>query len=231
MNLEQQLGSEWYKLLGPLFSDPSIDALGKLLNLAHQAGVLTPKLEDVFKAYEYVQPSQLKVLIVGQDPYPTPGVAHGLAFSYRGKNIPRSLQIIFEELEREGYGKRTNADLTDWAKQGVMLLNTVLTTVHNVSFAHKDIGWERFTATTLQHINRLTHPHVILAWGTPAQELVRKYIDVDPNYRLILAGCHPMAQQYSGGKIKFVGNKHFTLANEHLILNHGYPINWVPYNP
>lgn len=223
-SFSQQLGIEWYSLLKEEFDKEYMDVLGRRLGSVRDR--MTPVLADIFKAYQYVQPSQLKVLIIGQDPYPTPGVAHGLAFSYHGTSIPKSLKIIFDELEAEGYGKRTGADLTDWAKQGVMLLNTVLTTTQGESFAHKNWGWEPFIAATLRKISLLKHPFVVMAWGSPAQDIVRKYIDVDPVERLILTTCHPMAQQYNP-KIKFIGCNHFTKANDHL-LNYGLePVSWV----
>jgi uracil-DNA glycosylase len=222
INLEQQLGPEWYPLLRPEFEKPATIALGKLLTAADQTGLLTPKPADIFRAFEYCPPSRLKVLIIGQDPYPGEGVAHGLSFSYRGKSTPASLRIIFKELERSGFGKRTNADLTDWAEQDVMLLNAVLTTTTGVSLAHKNCGWEIITGRTLQIINDLPQKLVVMAWGSSAKDLVMKYIR-ETDKHLILKCCHPMAEQYSGGQIKFTGNDHFRKTNEFL----GQDIRWV----
>lgn len=214
MNLQKQLGPEWYAKLDKVFDHPTITTLGQKLELVKDT--LCPSLDNVFRAYELVQPSQLRVLVLGQDPYPTPGVADGLAFSYLGKRtMPKSLKIVFNELKAENLGERVKMDLSDWASQGVMLLNTVLTTEENKVYAHRHWGWDLLIAHTLKAINELPQRFVVLAWGTPAQEMVNKYIAPTQNH-LILKTCHPMAQDYSGGRIKFIGCNHFTKANEHL---------------
>lgn len=206
MNLEHSLGSEWHKLLSPLFSAEQFTKLGRFLETEQH--LMTPKLEDVFNAYKYCQPSAIKAVIIGQDPYPAEGVAHGLSFSCKKGTTPMSLRIIFQELERCGLGTRTNADLTDWAEQGVLLLNSVLTTRVGEPFAHANKGWEWFTGQTLNYINTLQQRYVVMAWGKPAQALVDTHI-VPTADHVILRACHPMAQQYSGGKLKFVGCGHF----------------------
>lgn len=214
MNLQKHLGPEWYTKLVDLFNHPTMTALDQKIYTIQDR--LCPKGENVFRAYELVQPSQLRVLVLGQDPYPSPGVADGLAFSQQNQEgVPVSLQFIFKELVAEGLGTRTNADLTDWASQGVMLLNTVLTTEENKIFAHRNWGWEFLVAHTLKHINSLPQKFVVMAWGAPAQDLVNRYI-LPTQDHLILKTCHPMAQQYSGNRIKFIGCNHFTKANEHL---------------
>jgi len=126
MNLQEQLGPEWYTLLGPLFSESWMEQLGKRIGYVEQHGHLRPSLPEIFNAYKLCQPSQLKVLILAQDPYPHKH-ANGLAFSTTHTELPLTLRIVNRELERTGYGTLHNGDLTPWAKQGVMLLNTVLT--------------------------------------------------------------------------------------------------------
>lgn len=219
MNLEELLGSEWYKLLAPLFETEWMTQLGK--RITYDRDQLTPDPANIFNAYKYCQPSDLKVLLLGQDPYPGKGVAQGLSFSCRDQK-PASLRIIFKELERSGFGVRTETDLTDWALQGVMLLNTLLTTTVGNTLAHADIGWERFTAYTLRLIDQLPQKIVVFAWGKPAQMQVKANMKSTTEH-LILEACHPMAEQYSGGKIKFVGCDHFVKANAHL----DSPIKWV----
>lgn len=218
------LGPEWYSHLNQVFQDPRMIQLGNYI-LSKQ-DVITPPVHLIFKAFELVQPSQLKVLIIGQDPYPTPGVANGLAFSYQGASVPQSLRIIFKELKRDGFGDRQTADLTDWASQGVMLLNTVLTTEHGIPFHHKKLGWDILISRTLQVIHALDHPFVVMAWGAPAKETLKRYIGPKPN-RLMLESCHPIAENYSGGKIKFTGCGHFSKCNEFLVENGLSPINWT----
>lgn len=222
-NLETQLGPGWLTHLESTFNHPKMIALGQYL-LKHQTQVVPP-FSDIFKAYELVQPEDLKVLILGQDPYPTPGVAHGLAFSYQGKATPASLRVIFKELQRDGFGTRTEANLTDWAKQGVMLLNTVLTTEIGKPYHHSKLGWDILVAKTLEVINRLEQPYVVMAWGMPAKDTITRYI-MKTLRRLLLAAPHPMAEQYSGGRIKFTGCGHFSACNTFLEQQGIEPISW-----
>jgi uracil-DNA glycosylase len=221
VNIEQQLGAEWYKLLGHLFKkDASIYNLGFIL---HRTGNrLTPSVDEMFRAYQLCQPSQLRVLILGQDPYPSQGIADGLAFSCKNGVVPSSLRIVFKELERCGYGKRTSPNLSDWARQGVMLLNTVLTTEVGVTFAHKNMGWERFTAATLKIINKLPQKYTVLSWGRPSQDMIDMYIEETEDHKIFRA-CHPQYEVYSGGKTKFTGCGHFEKSNNFL----DQPIKWV----
>lgn len=233
MNLQEQLGPEWYELLGPLFAEDWMETLGKRIEAVKELGdgMLQPAEEDVFKAYRMVQPSQLKVLILGQDPYPN-GQADGFAFSTKERLPPKTLRIVFGEIERSGYGRRYNPDLTDWAAQGVMLLNTILTCTYRQTLSHKGWGWERFIAATLDHINDLVQPFVVMCWGTHARDLVKAHIPMNPlliqqGNRMILNSCHPVAESYSNGAFKFTGCYHFTDANQFLIGNGLEPIDWV----
>lgn len=226
MDLQKQLGPEWYTLLGPLFEEDWMANLGKRISAAETLGYPTqPRLHEVFRAYEYVQPSQLKVLMIGQDPYPN-GQADGFAFSTRDALPPLTLRIVFDELEREGYGKRYNPNLVDWAEQGVMMLNTVLTCSYKETLSHQGWGWEKFIAATLDHINDLPQPLVVMAWGTPAKNLVREHI-CESGTKLILQAIHPVAQSRSEGRLKFVGCRHFIKANEFLSESGVEPIEWV----
>lgn len=230
MDLQKQLGPEWYTLLGPLFEEDWMANLGKRISAAETLGYPTqPRLHEVFRAYEYVQPSQLKVLMIGQDPYPN-GQADGFAFSTRDALPPLTLRIVFDELEREGYGKRYNPNLVDWAEQGVMMLNTCLTCSYKMSLSHQGWGWEKFIAATLDHINDLNQPFVVMAWGSPAKALVREHILREGN-RIILEAIHPVAQSRSEGRLKFVGCRHFEHANEFLKNRGVEPIEWVNNAP
>lgn len=181
---------------------------------------LCPNLENVFKAYELTQPQDVKCVILGLDPYPTEGNAMGLSFSCANGKTPASLRIIFKELLESGAvtEKRINPDLTDWAEQGVLLLNTVLTTERGKTLAHGAWGWEQFTGETLKYLAECEQPVVFLAWGKNAQKSIEQY--VVPNIKnqmrkLLLFSYHPAAELY-GGSAKFTGNGHFIKVNEFL---------------
>lgn len=230
MELQEQLGPEWYELLGPLFAEDWMETLGKRIEAVAEKGMLEPhNPDDIFKAYRMVQPSQLKVLILGQDPYPN-GQADGLAFSTKERLPPKTLRIVFDELERTGFGERHNPNLEDWAAQGVMLLNTILTCTFRDTLSHKGWGWEKFIGATLDHINDLGHLFVVMCWGTHAKELVSEHILSGPK-RLILKSCHPVAQSYNPS-IRFVGCGHFRKSNDFFTANNTRRIlwNWGPPN-
>lgn len=227
MDIEQQLGPEWYKLLGPLFSQPHMVQLGKRLSTV--ADKLCPPLNQVFQAYEYCAPKRLRVLCLGQDPYPSIH-AMGLAYSSLQSSVPKTLRIVFSEMDRTGFGRRTNPDLTDWAAQGVMLLNTILTCELNSTLSHKGWGWEWFVGKTLDRINQLPQPFVIMAWGRHAQDLIKEHIMITPD-RLLLQSPHPVAESYSEGRIRFTGCDHFRKANAFLESRGVEGIIWNPTIP
>lgn len=223
MTLKEQFGESWYNRLSFFLKAPEMLRLGEYVVNAKD---MTPSWENVFKAYKLVQPEQLKVLIIGQDPYPTRGQAMGLAFSSGLNVLPYSLSKIFTDLQLCDYDSRLrkNPDLTDWAEQGVMLLNTCLTTKVGEPFAHKKWGWQYLIAETLKIINQLEQPYVVMAWGKPAQELADKYIRATPNH-LILRAAHPANERYQ--KNSYVGSKHFSAADE-FFRKHGIePIKWI----
>lgn len=226
---QEMIGTNWQQLLkninngeDVLSSSPMVELGKKLMPVWN---TMTPKWDNVFKAYELCQPQQLKVLIVGQDPYPTPGHAMGLAFSSGlSKVIPYSLQQIFKDLAITYKVKRTNPDLTDWAKQGVMLLNTCLTTQQGEAFAHKNWGWEFLITKTLEVINNLPQRYVVMAWGKAAQDLIAKHI-TESDKRMILTAAHPANERYRPGS--YVGSQHFYHCNEFLKAYSITPINWI----
>lgn len=180
-----------------------------------------PSAPEWFKAYELTQPSQIKVVCIAQDPYPG-GEAMGLAFSTRDNRLTESLKIIFAELELEYGFKRRQTDLTDWARQGVFLINSLLTTKLRETQAHKGWGWEYFIAATLRIVAELPQQYVVMSWGTPAREVTRSYLLDAP---LILDACHPAAEKH--GRVKFTGCGHFKKANEFLESHNVKPIKWV----
>lgn len=189
--------------------------------------VLAPESKDVFKALELSPPNMTKVVILGQDPY-IKGEAHGLAFSSKLGMTP-SLNVIFKELSRVGLA-RTNPNLTDWAKQGVLLLNTILTTRLGESLAHQSFGWQEFTKSILQYLLYLDNPLVIMLWGVHARNSWKEVVDsmssdFDFSQIKVLNACHPVFESRSGNAC-FAGSNHFVLANEWLVAHNLSPIKW-----
>ena len=189
-----------------------------------------PSKENVFRALERVSPAATKVVIVGQDPYPTPGNAHGLSFSVElGAKVPASLKTIFSELERsiEGWKKPAGGDLTPWAGQGVLLLNSILTVRSREPLSHAGIGWEKLTRAVLHHAQQRSEFIVFILWGAKAAAIADPIIDTLKH--AVLRGSHPsrMAQNRMPPERKFVGNGHFVEANKLLISRKRAPINWV----
>lgn len=167
-------------------------------------------------------PDKTKVLILGQDPYIN-GEAHGLAFSSQ-LGVTPSLRVIFRELTRVGI-QRTDPNLTDWAEQGVLLLNTILTTKQGQSLAHKDFGWQEFTTEIIRHVISLQHPIVVMLWGRVAQDFYKTAVPGVHDHVLVLKAYHPAAESRPGG-YKFTGCNHFIDANEFLVQHGEQPIKW-----
>ena len=165
---------------------------------------------------------QIKSCSDNRLPYPN-GQADGFAFSTKEALPPMTLRIVFDELERTGFGRRYDPNLQDWATQGVMLLNTILTCTYKETLSHKGWGWERFIGKVLDEISKIDHPFVVMGWGRHAQDLIKQHIlfdgvskhgltPLDTN-RLYLTSIHPVAQSYSNGSMLFVGCGHFEKAN------------------
>lgn len=222
INIENQLG-KWYPVLRQEFSKPYMVEIGKRLSSVTE---LCPSPENIFKAYELTPPDDVKVCILGLDPYIN-GEAHGLCFSCETGKVPPSLRIMFTELVDCGLSteRRVDANLTDWARQGVFLLNTVLTTVRKQTLAHGAWGWQNFTGLTLKYLAESPQPIVFLIWGKDAMNSAHKYIvPYKTANKEVLYACHPAAQTY--GRTKFVENRHFTAANDFLLLHGLKPIQW-----
>lgn len=166
-----------------------------------------PEKKDIFSAFELTPLESIKCLIIGQDPYFNPGEAHGLSFSVKnGCKIPPSLRNIYKELESDINKTRDSGDLTGWAKQGVMLLNRVLTVRKGEANSHKSFGWMEFTKAAVETVSALDNPIVFFLWGTEARKL-KSIID---NKHLILEAPHPSPlSSYRG----FFGSKHFSKCN------------------
>lgn len=181
-----------------------------------------PEEEDVFNALKHTPLNKVKVVIIGQDPYHDIGQAHGLCFSVKkGVKIPPSLKNIYKELENDlGIISPDNGYLINWAEQGVLMLNNVLTVRAHEANSHKSYGWERFTDKIIEIVGNEDRPIVFLLWGKPAQTKCKK---IKNKKHLILTSSHPSPLSAYRG---FLGCGHFSKANEFLKENNMEPINW-----
>ena len=182
-----------------------------------------PEEKNVFRALELTPFESVKVVILGQDPYHGFGQAHGLSFSVqKGISLPPSLKNIYKELQEDiGGGLPTEGDLSHWAKQGVLLLNTVLTVEEGNANSHKGMGWERLTNRLIESLNELNHPVIFILWGKPAQD--KEKLIMNPNH-VILKAPHPSPLSAYRG---FFGSKPFSKVNEILIQQGQTPIRWI----
>ena len=181
-----------------------------------------PEEKNVFNALELTPFESVKVVILGQDPYHGFGQAHGLSFSVqKGTPLPPSLKNIYKELQEDIGGELpTEGDLSHWAKQGVLLLNTVLTVEEGNANSHKGRGWERLTNRLIESLNELKHPVIFILWGKPAQD--KEKLITNPNHVLLKAPHPSPLSAYRG----FFGSKPFSKVNDILIQQGQTPIRW-----
>jgi uracil-DNA glycosylase len=181
-----------------------------------------PAAKNIFNAFNLCPLNDVKVVIIGQDPYHEPGQAHGLCFSVEsGVDLPPSLINIYKEIESDiGHKSITNGDLTAWANQGVLLLNATLTVRAHAAASHAGHGWETFTDAVIKAVAANQKNVVYMLWGSFAQQ---KAVMVDKNQNLVLMSAHPSPLSAYRG---FFGNHHFSRANEYLIQHGKKPINW-----
>ena len=215
--------NEWDELLKDEFQKDYYQNLRKFLIKEYKTQTIYPDMYDIFNAMKYTSYQDVKVVILGQDPYHEPNQAHGLSFSVKkGVEPPPSLKNIFKEINDElgidNSGK--HGELTNWAKSGVLLLNTVLTVRRGMANSHKDKGWEKFTDSVISLLNKREKPVVFLLWGNNAKAK-RKLIT--GKQHLVLASAHPSPlSAYQG----FFGCGHFAEANRFLEANGMEPVNW-----
>ena len=216
------LHNDWDEILKDEWQKPYLQGLFAFLHKDYDENKVYPPKRDVFNALKYTSFSDTKVVIIGQDPYHGYGQAHGLCFSVRqGVKLPPSLVNIFQELESDvGREFTTNGDLTHWAKQGVLMLNNVLTVREGQPQSHKDMGWEKFTDRIIMELNKKETPVVFLLWGKPAEQKAK--IITNPIHKKLIT-VHPSPLSAYRG---FFGCKHFSAANEILVSNGLTPIEW-----
>ena len=221
------LPASWKKPLENVCSRPEIDALLHYLLTREAAGAtMYPAKQNIFAALKATPFDTVSVVIVGQDPYHGPGQAHGLSFSVpAGIPVPPSLRNIFKELHKDiGMAVPNNGTLTGWAKQGVLLLNAILTVEEGKPAAHAGKGWELFTNAIIEQLLKRQHPTVFMLWGAYAQKKVQHlHIQIDPARHLILKATHPSPLSITG----FLGCRHFSQANTFLKKHNLPEINWA----
>jgi uracil-DNA glycosylase len=221
--MKVQIEASWQKALAVAFEQSYFDQIALFIKNEIAAGKLIyPSGKDIFNAFNYTPFDQVKVVIIGQDPYHNPGQAHGLCFSVNdGIPPPPSLVNIFKELHADlGIPIPKTGNLSPWAKQGVLLLNASLTVEAHQPMSHSQIGWQYFTDAVIQKIAEEKEKVVFLLWGKFAQS---KAAFIDPQKHLILKAAHPSPLSAYNG---FWGCKHFSLTNEWLCAHKLTPINW-----
>ncbi len=217
------MNNDWNTLFQQEIQKEYLQKIRYFLAKEYKEKEIYPAKENIFAAFQTTSLQDTKVVILGQDPYHNTGQAQGYSFSVPSDfPLPPSLKNMYKELEME-YNQpvHRNGDLTDWAKQGVLLMNTVLTVEAHKAFSHSKIGWQNFTNEVLKELNKKEGPVVFLLWGNSAIQ-AKKFL-TNSNH-LVLTSAHPSPLSAHRG---FFGNNHFKLANEYLIQNGQTPIQWI----
>ena len=217
-----RVGNDWQKLFDIEQEKPYYLSLRSFLKHEYATEVVFPPMDEIFQAFRLTPLSETKVVLVGQDPYHEEGQAMGLSFSVREGTVePPSLRNIKEELRKEGLlHEPWSSDLSRWAKQGVLLLNSTLTVRAHQAASHQGKGWETFTDNAIMALNEDSKPKVFLLWGSYARS--KKVMITNPAH-LILESAHPSPLSAYRG---FFGNGHFKKANDFLVSNGMDPIIW-----
>ena len=216
-----KIDATWKKVLKEEFDKSYWKSLTKDIKNQYKTTAVYPPARNIFRAFDLCPLNKVKVVIVGQDPYHGISQANGLSFSVNdGVSLPPSLQNIYKEIHDDlGITPSSSGDLSRWARQGVLLLNSVLTVLANKPASHSGLGWEQFTDVVIQTLNE-HRPHIVyLLWGRYAQA---KGEVIDRNKNLVLESAHP--SPYSA--TYFFGNHHFSKCNEYLVKHGMTPINW-----
>ena len=216
------ISGSWEQALKGEFSKDYYRQLFVKIREEYQTRTIYPPADDIFNAFHFTPLEDVKVVILGQDPYHEPGQAHGLCFSVKPHvQIPPSLVNIYKELEDDlGCYIPNNGYLEKWARQGILMLNTVLTVRAHQANSHKDIGWEQFTDAAIRVLADQDRPMVFVLWGKPAQR--KKEMIYNPKH-LVLESAHPSPLSAYRG---FFGSRPFSRTNEYLKINGLTPIDW-----
>ncbi len=216
-----EIPRDWAEALGTEFSKPYFKALAAFVDSRRAAGPVLPPEDEVFAAFQATPLKKVRVVLLGQDPYPGTGLAHGLCFSVRPEaKVPASLKNVFTELESDlGLPRPATGDLRPWAKRGVLLLNAVLTLEAGKSASHARKGWEVFTDTVIRVLSARSTPLVFLLWGDYARQK-KKLIDLSRHR--VVEGAHPSPFSIS----KFRGSRPFRAVNAALASLGRRPLDW-----
>ncbi len=221
--MDVKIHDSWKKHLAQEFEKPYFKELVEFVKAEYTGKKVYPAPSNIFRAFELCPFEKVKVVILGQDPYHGDGQANGLCFSVNhGVKNPPSLQNIFKEMKDDVGGEmRTDGNLDDWARQGVLLLNATLTVLAHQAGSHQKKGWEMFTDAVIKVLSEQKEHLVFILWGRYAQE---KGAVIDGEKHLVLRAAHPSPfSAYSG----FFGSKPFSKTNEYLELNGGEEVKWM----
>lgn len=217
-----RLGNDWDEILADEFSKPYYLNLREFLKKEYSSRRIYPNMNDIFNALKASSFEKTRVVIIGQDPYHGAGQAHGLCFSVkRPVEPPPSLKNMYKELESDiGFKIPDHGELTKWAEQGVLMLNTVLTVREGAANSHKGMGWEQFTDRVISELNRKETPVVFLLWGANARK--KAEVITNPIHKKLIT-VHPSPLSAYNG---FFGCRHFSKCNEILVSSGQEPIDW-----
>jgi uracil-DNA glycosylase len=220
--MEVKIEPTWQPLLQPEFDKPYFWQLAGFVKQEYATKTIYPAGKNIFNAFNLCPFPEVKVVIIGQDPYHEPMQAHGLCFSVQdGVQFPPSLQNIFKEISDDmGVPMPTSGNLERWARQGVLLLNSILTVEAHKAASHSGKGWETFTDKVIEIVSQKADHVVFMLWGSYARNKGRV---IDTSKHLVLTAVHPSPLSVYRG---FFGCKHFSKANEWLVAHGKQPINW-----
>lgn len=222
-DMQVNIDSSWHEILGYEFEKPYFNQLTSFLQLEEGKNkIIYPPADSIFSAFELTPFTQIRVLLLGQDPYHSKGQAHGLCFSVKkGMKPPPSLVNIFKELASDiSFTMPDHGDLTNWAKQGVLMLNASLTVEEGKPMSHSNIGWSEFTDNVIRRVSEERKHIVFILWGRFAQTKISL---IDESKHLILCAAHPSPfSAYQG----FFGCKHFSKTNDYLMKQNQSAIDW-----
>lgn len=229
MTREMMGDTGWFEVLQEEFQQPYFLKLKEELRKEYTTYHCCPKATDIFNAFKVTSPNSIRVLILVQDPYPFGNHSHGIALSSLQKETPASLRYVFREVDRDVVRTNNyeefkeafpNNDLTPWCKQGVMLLNSVLTVRAEQVGSHQHLGWQQFTRKVVEYIVKDSNPKAICLWGADAAKL---FTGIQTKHLVLKAG-HPAAAAH--GKDTFSGCNHFSRINHYFMKNNQPLINW-----
>lgn len=217
------INEDWSPILCSEYTQPYFKSLMSFLNIEYQKNICFPPKDKIFNAFNLCPYKELKLVLIGQDPYHGPGQANGLAFSVNsGIPIPPSLKNIFKELEIDlKIPNPKNGDLSNWASQGVLLLNSTLTVRQADAGSHQKKGWEQFTNNVIKKISKDKSNVVFFLWGGYA---LKKLNLIDSRRHFVLQSAHP--SPLSANRGRWFGNRHFSKANNYLTFKGKTPIDW-----